>query len=585
MSGKHMGFVATLRNYGKLNEGAHDSANVFAWICRVANGVIQGLGLLALMRLARALADGGTHVRGWIVVLAILGATGLVTIFVREKCSYASAFQVMRRVHTKVGDKLSTLPLGWFTSDSVGRLSRLSAAAVNEMGSLAGHMLSLMTVAFVTLVTLTAGLIVWYPAIGWLASAMLVGYVVLIAALTAINGRTAAYREPAEEELSDRVVEFAAVQPMLRACDRLHYPQLARAIDENQRRARRVLLIDVIAQLIGGMAAQTITVVLIMQIVSMALNGELSGLEAVAAAGLTLQILVYLNALNDARVGLQTLSPTLATVDDVLSTEPLSEPATSSSDERPGAVELRGVSFSYDGRTRVLDDVSFDVPARSMTAIVGASGSGKTTITRLVCRFWEVDSGQVLVGGVDVKDQTSADLMSKLSMVFQDVYLFDDTLEANIQVGNPDASREEIEQAAHLAGVDEIVKRLPEGWASRVGEGGTALSGGERQRVAVARALLKKAPICLFDEATSALDAENEANLARAFTSLRSESTVLVIAHKLNTITSADQIVVLDESGRVAQRGTHAELVESPGIYREFWENRTKAEGWRLAND
>ena len=168
-------------------------------------------------------------------------------------------------------------------------------------------------------------------------------------------------------------------------------------------------------------------------------------------------------------------------------------------------------------------------------------------------------------------------------MVFQDVYLFDDTLEANIRIGNSNAPKEALLRAAELAGVNDIVSRLPDGWDTKVGEGGCALSGGERQRVSIARAILKNAPIVLFDEATSALDAENEANLLRSFEVLRRQSTMLVIAHKLHTITQADQIVVLDDHGHVAQIGTHNQLISCQGIYRDFWNERQAASGWKIA--
>lgn len=246
------------------------------------------------------------------------------------------------------------------------------------------------------------------------------------------------------------------------------------------------------------------------------------------------------------------------------------------------AIELQDVTFGYDADKPVLQDVSFSVPAGSMCALVGPSGSGKTTISRLIARFWDVNRGKVLVGGVDVRQQSISHLMNQLSLVFQDVYLFDDTLEANILVGNPGATHEQVERAARLAGVSEIVQRLPQGYQTPVGEGGRALSGGERQRVSVARALLKQAPIVLLDEATSALDAENEANIVAAMDELRRHATLLVIAHKMETIAGADQVVVLGENGRVEAVGTHAELLARPGTYQRYWKQREEASGWRL---
>ena len=244
---------------------------------------------------------------------------------------------------------------------------------------------------------------------------------------------------------------------------------------------------------------------------------------------------------------------------------------------------LTDVSFAYEADHPVLRGVSFQVAPGTMTAIVGPSGCGKTTIARLVARFYDVDAGSVSVGGRDVRQWDTAQLMAQLSLVFQDVYLFDDTLEANVRIGRADASDDDVKEVARLSSVDEIVERLPLGWNTRVGEGGRALSGGERQRVSIARALLKAAPIVLFDEATSALDPENENHITDAMDALRRNATLIVIAHKLDTITAADQIVVLDHSGRVAQVGTHAELYsQSDGQYRAFWQARSRAAGWKL---
>jgi len=249
----------------------------------------------------------------------------------------------------------------------------------------------------------------------------------------------------------------------------------------------------------------------------------------------------------------------------------------------PGTIELDGVTFAYaSGGEPVLKDVSVSVPAGSMVALVGPSGSGKTTIARLVSRFYDVDAGTVRVGGLPVTEQTTEQLMGQLSMVFQDVYLFDDTLEANVAVGREDASPDEVRAAADLAGVTEIAERLPEGWQSRVGEGGRALSGGERQRVAIARALLKQSPIVLLDEATSTLDIENEAHIVAAVDKLRKQATILIIAHRLDTIAAADHIIALDDTGRVDAQGTHDELLAAGGTYAGFWNRLHNAQGWQL---
>ncbi|AWA43798.1 ABC transporter ATP-binding protein [Trueperella pyogenes] len=580
---KTMGTVAMLRASRRLENKLEARGRVLVWIARVVSGVIQGVGLLALLQLAGVWArpDGGDASTYWMWVLVAVALCGMISIFLRDRFSYDLAFGVMRNTHRLVGDKLAVLPLGWFSSTVTGRLSRLGAATVNDLGNLSAHMATMLVVSSTTLVTLLAGLLWWYPKLGLVFAICLLAYALLTWVLTYVDAAAQAYSAPAAVELADRIVEFSACQAMLRSCNRVPYSQLDDAVAENRRRGFNSMWVEAVGNFFAGMASQIICVVMIVVGVQQAFSGDLSALEVVAVIGISLQMVQYLVDISNARMALHLMGPTMATIIDVLDAQRLTEPE-ASAPVASQQVELRGVDFSYQDSRRVLDGVSFVVPPRTMTALVGPSGAGKTTIARLICRFWDVDAGAVLVGDVDVRDLTTEDLMKQVSMVFQDVYLFDDTLEANIRVGDPDASGDRVRWAAELAGVSEIVDRLPDGWQSRVGEGGTSLSGGERQRISVARAILKKAPIVLFDEATSALDAENEANLTRAFDYLRQESTVLVIAHKLNTVTAADQIVVLNDRGQVAQVGTHEELVGVDGIYREFWQNRELASGWKI---
>ncbi|MDR2253924.1 MAG: ATP-binding cassette domain-containing protein [Bifidobacteriaceae bacterium] len=216
-------------------------------------------------------------------------------------------------------------------------------------------------------------------------------------------------------------------------------------------------------------------------------------------------------------------------------------------------------------------------PAKARDPLRGKSATRPGTMLRN-----SITVRVVRVGGVDVRDQSTEDLMAQLALVFQDVYLFDDTLRENIRLGRPDATDAEVDEAARLAGVTEIAERLPDGWDTRVGEAGSALSGGERQRVSVARAILKRAPVVLLDEATAALDPENERFVQRSLEALREHATLVVIAHKLSTVTGADQIIVLDDQGRIAEMGTHDELLALGGRYSAFWLERTSTLGWRL---
>ena len=239
------------------------------------------------------------------------------------------------------------------------------------------------------------------------------------------------------------------------------------------------------------------------------------------------------------------------------------------------------MTFSYD-KVPVLQNISFSIPQGSTTAIVGPSGSGKTTICNLIARFYDVDSGAVTVGGEDVRNMTCDSLLRNISMVFQKVYLFHDTIAANIRFGSPAATQEEIVEAAKKARCHDFIMALPDGYDTVIGEGGSTLSGGEKQRISIARAILKDANIVILDEATASIDPENEHLIQQAISELTIGKTVIVIAHRLATIEHADQILVVD-SGRVVQKGTHHELLRQEGLYRRFITIREQAEGWSIA--
>lgn len=311
--------------------------------------------------------------------------------------------------------------------------------------------------------------------------------------------------------------------------------------------------------------------------------GQIDVASYVFVAVLSLRLVDPLTLIGSQGMALRVAKNALDASEGILKTPPLPEtrnprvPCGSS-------VAFDRVGFAYEESRPVLQGVSLTCPERSLTALVGPSGSGKTTLTRLVARFWDVSEGSVSIGGVDVRDMRPDELMQQISLVFQDVYLFDGTIEENVLAGRPDATPEEARRAAHVARLDEVAARLEQGWDTPVGEGGCRLSGGERQRVAIARALLKDSPIVLFDEATAALDAENEAAIVEAMHELARDRTVIAIAHRLSTIAAADQIAVL-EKGCITQQGTHGDLVKVPGRYRSFWRERQQAAGWRLASE
>ena len=556
-------------------------------------GAVRGVSLVAFIPAAIALTSGapawGMSLGSWLVVLAACALTSFVVEYLLAMRSYSVAFDFLSNMHRAIGDKVASLPLGSFRADTAGKTSRLVSRELMVLGEIFAHMYSPLIAAIVTSATMLVGIAAFSPILGvvCLVAIPIVGGGVWVARRCLQSG--AALKEPPARELSHRIVEYATKQGALRACGRsASYEPLQRAEDAYGVAARRSLMRETVGQIVNGMAAQLVVVTLICAMGWLAVAGSVSPVEAIVSIGLLLrftQILVDIGTLTSA---FETRRPVLDLSHEILSAPELPAPkGVRRADEAPASsgasVTLEDVSFSYEADHPVLQGVSFRVEPETMTAIVGPSGCGKTTIARLIARFYDVDAGSVRVCDEDVRDWDTADLMAQLSLVFQDVYLFDDTLKANVRVGNPDATRADIEEAARLSGVSEIVERLPLGWDTPVGEGGRALSGGERQRVSIARALLKAAPIVLFDEATSALDPENESRVTDAMAALRRDATLIVIAHKLDTITAADQIVVLDENGRVVQIGTHTQLfAETEGQYRGFWEARSRAAGWRL---
>ncbi|MGW1147742.1 ABC transporter ATP-binding protein [Streptomyces sp. NPDC002454] len=551
--------------------------------------VLQGVAFALLVPLLRELLDGGGagNALPWWGALAVVGAGYAVAHWDSTLCGYHVGAGLARTLHHRIGDHVASLPLGWFTAERSGRLTQLTAKGVIDVMGVPAHLLRPIVTAFVTPLV-TVALMFFFD---WrLALAALVG-LPLAALAHRITGRVVARNDHAHDaasaEAGGRVIEFARAQPVLRAFSRSGegHRALDAALVAHRATGRRLLLTAVPGFAAFVMSLQLAFTVVLLAGTVLALDGSVGAPELIALLVLAARFVEPLVVAADLAASVRIAGNSLDRVEALLATETLPEPGAPAvpADPQDTSVELEGVVFGYDPKTPVLDGFSLRVPPRTLTALVGPSGSGKTTVTRLLARFFDATQGRVLVCGTDVREWTTEQLMSRISLVFQDVYLFDATIAENIRMARPDADEEEFHRAARLAGADEIAARLPDGWDSRVGEGGAALSGGERQRVSIARALLKDAPVVLLDEATAALDPENEHVVHSALTALAEDRTLLVIAHRLQTIAAADRIAFLDE-GRVVECGTHEELLALGGRYARFWEERSRARGWSLAS-
>ncbi len=378
-------------------------------------------------------------------------------------------------------------------------------------------------------------------------------------------------RHARAHEATGRVIEYLQAQPVLRAGGRTaeRFRLLDDALAELRRASRRTTLSALPGVLGLTLVVQAVFTGMLVLGAHLLLGGDIGAAELLAVLVLAARCADPLLALSEFTGRMRAARSQLARLDEVLRTEPLPEPPEPVRPVRRD-LEFASVTFRRDART-VIRELSLAVPEGRRLAVVGPSGAGKSTLLQLLARFYDVDEGAVRVGGVDVREISTDVLMEQIAVVFQDVYLFDGTIEENVRLGRPGAGDAEVRAAATAARLDEVVERLPGGWGANVGEGGALLSGGERQRVSIARALLKDAPIVLLDEVTSALDPVNEAAVHAGIERLMAGRTVVMVAHRMRTVRRADRIAFLD-GGRIVEEGTHDELLERGGRYAEFWD-------------
>lgn len=540
---------------------------------------------LLLIPVLQALFDGDLgRAWRWTAWLAL-------AVLVASVCSYQQLLVglrigvgMLRGVQTRLGDHLSTLPLGWFATANAGSLSRMVVGGVREILSVVNYLIA----PVLTAVLVPVGVAIGVTFIDWrIALVMLISLpVLLLVSRWANTSYTRADRrlDAAAAEANSRVVEFAQAQPVLRAFGAVGAGNraLTRALREQEAASKRMIVASVPGLMVFALCVQIVFLIVVSVVVTRGTGGDLSIPATIALIAVTSRFIEPINRAAQLSTAIRSAADAADRITNFLAERDLAEAA---EPVTPGAPEIvfDNVDFGYREGEKVIDGVSFTVPSGTTTAIVGPSGGGKTTLLKLASRFYDVGSGSITVGGHDVRRQPSETLLRQVSPVFQDVYLFNETISDNIRVGNPDATTEQVRRAAEIARVDEIVDRLPDGWDSAVGEGGAALSGGERQRVSIARALLKDAPIVLLDEATSALDPHSEAAVVRGIHELTRDKTVVVVAHRLDTIAHADQILFV-EAGRIVERGTHAELLELGGRYAGFWSERSRATGWHLVS-
>lgn len=552
--------------------------------------VLQGLTFVAMIPFLRAYLSGDPATAlPWLwLLLGLAAATFLLQFLTLYRSHRVSVVDVCGNLIHKIGKKVAGLRLGWFTATTPGEVASLTSTQANVLSHLGSIVLpGLLGATVVPATVLVALLFVDWRMALVLGLAVPAGWLVWHWGLKVLKAEQD--QEPALVAASaGRLIEYAQLQPVLRARG-LHgtaWRPLGRTLSEEDTAMTRLLQLQGPPLGASALVAQTLFTAVLAVGLWLALGGSLDVPTFLAIALLSTrfttplsQALLYQGEVQKAGIALQEMGRVLD--------EPTLPEGTAPQPLTSHDIEFHDVGFAYDASRPLLDGFSLRAPQGRITALVGPSGCGKSTCQKLVARFWDVDSGRITIGGVDVREMPTEQLMGMVSMVFQDVYLFDTTILENVRLARPHASDEEVAEAVRRARLDSVVARLPEGLQTRVGEGGLRLSGGERQRVSIARAFLKDSPILLLDEITSALDAENEALLTRTLAELSEGRTVVVIAHRLTTIMNADSVAVLSgrEKGaatRIVEQGSPDELVASGGLFADLVADSQAVSRWRL---
>ena len=482
----------------------------------------------------------------------------------------------------EIGEHLRYLPMGYFNDTSLGHITSVTTNTLEQMSDIAVRAIMMVLQGSITTAVIAVGMFVFDVRIGLISIA---GIAVFLAVNTVTNRKIAMVAD--EKIAADREMVGVILEYIQGIAEIRNYNIFARNNSRVEESVERKKNADITAETtaipavgLQMMISKLAGVVIAGASLYFYFNGTMEKNYLITMLMCSFMVFEALDSAGIYTALLKIIGKGVDLVNEILSIEQMD---TDGEDIVPENRDicLEHVSFAYENR-KIIDDVTLDIKEKTTTAIVGPSGGGKTTVTSLIARFWDVDEGRVTLGGRDVRDYSFDSLMENFSFVFQRVYLFEDTIANNIRFGRPEASMEEVVNAAKKACCHDFISALPNGYETVVGEGGATLSGGEKQRIAIARAIMKDAPIIILDEATANVDPENEKDLTEAIGNLTREKTIIMIAHRLKTVRNADQIVVIDK-GRIVQKGRHDELMKEDGIYRNFVSGRKKAVSWKIA--
>ena len=524
----------------------------------------------------------GKYIGGSLAIMVIAIVIAVIckrssTVLQTEGGYNASAF-----TRIKIAEHLRYLPMGYFNSNSIGEISSVTTNTMESLGDVAARVVMLTTQGILETLMIILMLLVFDWRIGLISAAGVLIFFGVNSMMQNAGEKDSEQKVVCDTELVSQIMEYLQGISEVKSYNLLG-KQAKRLNDANDASAKintRMEMVFVPYHFLQSVITKITGAVIVACSAYFYINGTMS---AVYAIGMTISAFMLYASLECTGNYSSLLHVVSVCVDKANAILELDTMDIDGKEIQPENYDIRlsDVTFSYDKR-KIIDGVSLSIPEKTTTAIVGPSGGGKSTLCNLISRFWDVDSGEVTLGGVNVKEYSMNSLMNNFAFVFQSVYLFADTIENNIKFGCQDASHEEVVEAAKKACCHEFISKLPNGYNTVIGEGGATLSGGEKQRISIARAIMKDAPIIILDEATANVDPENEKELVEAVDALTKEKTIIMIAHRLKTVHHADQIVVV-EKGQIVQKGTHEQLMKQEGIYKRFVDAREQAVSWKLA--
>lgn len=514
-----------------------------------------------------------------LVLISVLG-NALTSSHSKMQQTHAGYFMAANERIT-IGNRLKGVPMGFFNENSLGEVTGVCTTILGNIETWVPMVLVGVLSGLVGTIVFTAMILLFEWRTGLMALFGMLLYFLTLSLMQRKSARIAPESQKSQTALTAAVLEYVQGMSVVKSFqvsgrgDR----RLKEALEYNRKCNLDMENVMVPYIILQDLSLQIAGVGMMLTSIMCWLGGSIDTAKALMC--IVMSFLVF-GQIKQFGMGVTMLRLAAAAIDRTLETEQMEQMDEGGKNIIPGSHEIRfeQVRFSYE-KKEILHGINALLPDRSTTAVVGASGSGKTTLCNLIARFWDVDSGSIKIGGEDVRAYKLSSLMDQISMVFQNVYLFADTIENNIKFGKPEATHEEVVEAARKACCDTFIEALPNGYQTVIGEGGASLSGGEKQRISIARAMLKDAPIVILDEATANVDPENEDRLQKAIEALTKNKTIIMIAHRLKTVRNADQILVLDK-GQIVQCGKHEELIREQGIYADFVLGRKEAVSWKL---